>query len=58
MIDTDQYNTAYNMPEYRCCVTRIFPYRDRIEDSVLTRKIRVRVFWHILRSTRVTWSES
>ena len=41
------------MPKCEFSLTRIFPYKDRIEDSVLIREYmdqRKPVFWHILLS--------
>ena len=42
-----------NTPEYRFSVTRIFPYKDIICDSVVIRENkdeRKPVFWYILRN--------
>ena len=39
------------MPEYRFSLTCIFPYKDKIDDSVLIRNYtgqRKSIFWHIL----------
>ena len=45
--------TEQNMPENRFSLTPIFPYKDRIVDSVLIREYtsqRKPVFWHVLHS--------
>ena len=44
------------MPEHGFSLTRIFPYADKIEDSLLMREYtsqRKPVFWHILRGVGV-----